>query len=446
MSYPKLLGKGSYGEVYKVDDSTIEKYVQMFKDLYIISENLNEAIFLASMKVPFISKLKGIRHSISKNMIIMRQAYCGIDLYKYSYKVSYAQRIQMLPNLMCQMARILLWLQRHTISHMDIKPSNLCIDENGYLNLTLIDMGFIGPVCKNGPMYHGTYEYGDPTYFSRKKQISFEYDMLGMGLSLVTFLTKDYMDKTEWAIRPKPTIERLVSRLKKDIPRELWNILEQMIELNEDKRIKPYDLYALSYFDDIRDIYPLEDNVEEINISTKVIYPFEESMIKTVVSWMGKVIHDIDHQFDYLMGYSAKTFLRLVTTHSIPLEQIQGYAIACILIGCSIFKVRFDLKDASYYCGQGTMYLVNDIKFFVGDTCKKLGWNLYPPFGMVDWNMPKHTTKQFFKWVRICCDPTFLVLPESDKKKEFDKIFYPGKKIKSTHTTEEIGSLFRFRK
>jgi serine/threonine protein kinase len=404
MSYPKLLGKGSYGEVNQISPTLVEKKMPWYDYKYDKYEvrNIHEAMFLKSMSAPFIPLIKDIK--IKGFDIILTQKYCGITLDKYANILSYDERVKEVPSLICQMARILVWLKDHKVAHYDIKPANLCIDKDGNLSLTLIDFGFVGPVCANSPKYFGTQSYGDPSYFKGKKQLTYEYDMMGMGLSLISFINGgDWINSDVWieGIGSSITYKSIVSKeLKKTkiSDDEILDLLVAMTDLNENDRIKPMDLYKQPILEIYQKQYPLiRDSPFQKGKSTSInIAP----NIKSIAETLGE---------EYMIGYIAKVGTNVAH------EGYRKYSVDQILAFAKLaVEMIFDFNPSTKEIDP------TDFITFMND----VEWELYPLFGMVDWNMPLRISEtQYEKWVDLCCDSNFVLAPEYAKQELFEKIF-----------------------
>lgn len=424
-----LIARGSFGSVYRVDESTIEKKMDLFDILTddepsaLHDRNIKEAIFLNSFKAPFIPKCH--QTTIRDKKIFLREQYCGITLTEYAKKLTYIQRIEMLPVLMCQMARILVWLKRHKIAHMDIKPDNLCINENN--ELTLIDFGFVAPVCKNSPRYTGTPLLGDPNAIRQKRQTSYAYDMFGMGMTIFYFLNKRYADDLKWKRFSKfpPSQANIFSEVRMKyneisistvIGDKILNLLKKMILLDEDERIKPYDLYGSSAFKNLWEKYPLYtvDRVEKY-------FPEFQSMVEVkyldiLFDWFRMIA--IKNNGFYYMGIAIKLICRLSECNPIPLELFQLYGIACIYISTILMGTRaVDLEYCEYICGG--IYSQENIANAVVEILAYCDWNIYPDSGGADWDIPHNKIVGYDEYFKAYYNFNFVRKPEFLKRIAF---------------------------
>lgn len=414
------IGSGAYGVVYMIDDSTIEKRMDLFEEGIPSHRNLKEVMFLKSFEAPFIPKIQSV--NITNQKIVIRENYCGITLDKYTEQLSYVERIRKLPELMCQMGRILIWLKRHNIAHIDIKPSNLCIDKEG--KLTLIDFGLVGPVCKNSSSYSGTLNLCDPFTVKYNKKISYEYDMMGMGLCLFYFLNKSYMEADQWTgiahlpyelAQDNANVILDLDYHKKNITKYLGHkiaeLLEEMVRLDSDNRIKPFDLYGSIAFQNLWEKYPLiTEEKEEVRIPN--IKDKDANNLRILFDWFGEVLSATKSL--HLLNYVTKLMILIISRKSLPSKYIQLYGVCCLYIADILFDldVFFPEVCEKLICNQ---YSSSIILSTVLNILAEFDWNIFPQENMADWNTEfrniSSSTRQLIV-MKNTTDFEFIVKPE----------------------------------
>lgn len=270
------IGEGSYGTVYYIDGKVHKKMEFCTDDGCVNIDNLSEVMMMSTFNAPFIPRVYSA--DIEENNIVLVQEYCGKDLFDLGEIIPESARYKMAPYILVQMSRILMWLKRHNISHMDIKPENLCLNKEG--KLYLIDWGFATPVYRNTSKYHGTEKFGDPHYFNFEMPASFEYDLMGMGLSLYNFLSQHSPNKSKWVDIPNHSedvkqekvwkllkelgnIEKnLQINLGKYVGNTIFNILKSMLDINEEERVRCHSIYTNPIFRELWKEYPIfRDNL-----------------------------------------------------------------------------------------------------------------------------------------------------------------------------------------
>jgi hypothetical protein len=122
MSSSQLINSGTYGDVFLVNPHEVQKIMTMAnEDTDPVTPNVIECSFISTFShIPFIPNHSSI--NLSGNKIYLNETNMGMDLHKYIIQTPYEQRIAMLPSLMSQMGRILLWMKQIHVAHMDIKP------------------------------------------------------------------------------------------------------------------------------------------------------------------------------------------------------------------------------------------------------------------------------------------------------------------------------------
>lgn len=205
----------------------------MLPELYFYKKYYEETDFL-----PYVYK---IIVSPNRHNIKIYMSYEGIDLFKLSNIIAYNKRIQMVPTIIDQLLDILRWLKNKNIIHMDIKPSNICFNQN--LNqIKLIDFGNTIPYDCCVLRHHiGTYEFADPSYVDPKIH-KFSYDMYSAGITILYWISK--IKLTNFPKNNKYLCDKYFKplMLSNDISNFYISLLQSMTELDENTRINIDDI------------------------------------------------------------------------------------------------------------------------------------------------------------------------------------------------------------
>jgi serine/threonine protein kinase len=186
----KYISSGGFGKVYELKNTSF--VVKKMDTKY--EENLREICFLSTYKhVPFITQIVKTEIDTTNKNIDMYMKNAGLSLRELSDKISLEERIKMVPYLMIQFARILIWMRQEKILHCDIKPRNICIDENK--NVTIIDWGFVQKTIPTKKYTIGTELFYDP--YTLEDKIDYSSEMFAFGLSICHFVTKS-LDYDKW--------------------------------------------------------------------------------------------------------------------------------------------------------------------------------------------------------------------------------------------------------
>lgn len=300
-----------------------------------------------------------------------------MNLDDFCKTIPYCDRIRLLPSIMIQMARVLLWSKSHNVAHMDIKPANICIKDD---KLTFIDWGCVGPICEHSSMYVGTHSFADPSYLEYNQKISHEYDMFSCGLTILAFLTKNYLFyDDEFRDDLEATIKSIKDAVIFYLDERYFNILCSMCCLNEKLRTTPESLYYNTIFDDIRPLYKLPDEVEEEIYDKKFI--LDDDTYRSIQDFL------IDYRRNFLSLHVGDLLEKFLSIKDI--EYDISYETACMYIADLLFNSRssnmtlIEIGAIPRY----SKYSVSDIRKKMIEICKALDWKVFPNKSLDDWNM-----------------------------------------------------------
>ena len=271
-----FLGKGSFGTVTNIPGTNNVLKTMELK----CYENFKELCFLSSYKnVPFISQLITQESNVKENWIKMTMKNAGNSFKDVKNKFSIEQKVEMIPEILAQFIRILIWMQQENIMHCDIKPANICIDKD--LFVTLIDWGFVEKIQNKKKYWIGTKRFYDPFVRNDIKIIP-RSEIFAMGFSLCNFLID--IDMHDWDYHCNIFQRRNYndSECMKKINLELLNItcLSKIKHLfiNSFGDTKYYDILTSlininpSYYIDLFEIY------SKFSSEIKMKYPLTECL------------------------------------------------------------------------------------------------------------------------------------------------------------------------
>ena len=410
-----IIGAGSYGTVYEGENNTVIKEVEGNEEDFI------EIMFLKSFgneySQQFIPKIQNIFIE-DKIKIVLND--CGKDLVKICRNTSYTNRIELIPRLLCQMGRILMWTKKHNIAHMDIKTDNFCLDSKQ--NLYLIDWGFVGPVCKNSSSYVGTHQFADPVYLKKQTRpnISHEYDMFSCGMTIIHFISKNYVDIQKdftKSLEDDVKISTVWTDISNEIGEDYVTLLKKMIDLDPKTRLTPSELYNYPAFDELRKEYPILEEPE------RKLFDFDDSirsgdinekMVNILIEWIREVAEK--YKLEHILNHTTKLIYKITNKINIKRKDYQGYGVACFMISNFIFNSQievFEFRDATYVTNN--TYTQDQIKKYVVEILELLDWNVYPEYSLPDWNITCDK-----RWVQM-----FYVNIDNDRfvsREELDKV------------------------
>lgn len=286
----KLIGKGSYGEVflikslqtqkeYALKETLITKNKEMF--LYF---SMNEINILSKLNNPYIISLKcafktQIDEETEKLNIIMEYVDNGdlnqlITKYKDDEKFFEEKRLL---NWLFQICLSLLYLKENEIIHRDIKPSNIFLLKDDTIKLA--DFGISKKVSKEDSMFIGTPVYTSPEIIS-KKDYSYKADIWSLGVTFLQliflrlpFLGEDhetlYNNIIHKILNPK-ILNKDKTGYNEDIiknySKEFIDLIDKMVSVNPDDRPSVKEILNKAIIKARMELYLKENNFDENEI------------------------------------------------------------------------------------------------------------------------------------------------------------------------------------
>jgi len=394
---PKFLGEGGFGTV-----NTVPGTNNVLKKMELkCNENLKELCFIASYKnIPFISQLVSYETNVEENWIKMTMKNAGKSFRDLKKDFPIDKKIEMVPKILAQFIRILIWMQQENLMHCDIKPANICMDNNCFV--TLIDWGFVQKVHDKNNYWIGTTRYYDP--FVQNKKANLRSEIFAMGFSLCCFLINFDMD--EWdefcSIVPltnytdKNCIEQLNKRLLFDI-----------IGLNQLKQLFIHSFGNTLYYDIISsmvNIIPsynidLFDMYEKIPVQITLDYPVSDCLSRkhNAIKLNNLSINLNDHVdiFDKVikLKFTVKKcfsllnclelFLRSLKTGKITNEE----TVNTIMIYWYISSVFNNDNAITAKNCQASLYVSENVFYEkLLNLCEQFHFDIYPERENIEWN------------------------------------------------------------
>ena len=185
----KPLGKGAYGEVWKVTHENSKKVycIKMMNKRDIYEQNLinqinKEISIMYNLNHPYSIKLYNHFEDNDKIYLIMELATNG-NLYNYiqSKKHQKNKNIDIIKKIIIQTIEIIKYLHSSNIIYRDIKPENILLDKD--FNIKLCDYGWASYFTPGHSLnvYCGTPEYVSPEVL-KKLPYNEKVDIWGIGV------------------------------------------------------------------------------------------------------------------------------------------------------------------------------------------------------------------------------------------------------------------------
>lgn len=188
----KLLGKGSYGEVYLIENiiSHAKYALKIINKQNCISNQLdlsvihNEISIQQSLKHPYIISLLSYKETNNDYQIALEYARNGSLFNKIKRTKNGFSEVSAF-KFFLQTASAIGFLHKNNLVHRDIKPENLLLDEN--YNIKLCDFGWCQNFKNILKQTCGTYEYMAPEII-QERSYNEKVDIWALGILLFEIL------------------------------------------------------------------------------------------------------------------------------------------------------------------------------------------------------------------------------------------------------------------
>ena len=292
----KLLGKGSYGQVFLIKSlQTHKEYalketlITKDKEIFLYF-SMNEISILSKLSNPYIVSLKcafktQIDEQTEKLNIIMEYVDNGdlnklITEYKDSSKYFEEKRLL---NWLFQLCLALSYLKENEIIHRDIKPSNIFLMQDDTIKLGDFGISKKKSINNNLNLFIGTPVYTSPEIIM-KKEFSFKTDIWSLGVTFLhlislhlPFVSEEEEDINENILKKKLNKEILNKEkngfndtINKTYSKEFLNLIEQMVSINPEQRPSVNDILNNIMIKQRMNEYLIENNFDEIKINKMI--------------------------------------------------------------------------------------------------------------------------------------------------------------------------------
>ena len=358
----EMIGKGGFGEVYKIEDlyenskilalKKIRSKVLSKKAVKIFKEEFR---FLTTLNHPNLVTVYDFGIDKDSDELFFTMEYIeGVTLYKKAKMIKEEEMNQVdneysehfwdeIESYLVQSARALAYIHSKKIIHYDIKPDNFIIDKFGVLKL--MDFGFAG--SKKDSKVRGTIQFLAPD-FVLKKEITHKIDFFSLGVSFYFSIygKLPFRGENKKEIVKNSAIGKFekLTDLIPQIPKYLSNIISRLMHRNSEHR----------YDDSTEIISEINDNKEGQNYRL-----FTDTGIRSYIT-SGKMIGR-KKESKFLEERSIKLFSQRIFADNKPVFLVGGYGNGKSTI-LREFKFSIQLKeDISYFTAD---FVLGDDKIF----------------------------------------------------------------------------------
>ena len=181
-----IIGKGGFGNVWKVKDKATGKYfaLKQMEKAKIIDQNserniLQERLFLAKMNSPFLVNML-CSFQDKDNLYLVLQLFTGGDLRYHLTYYNYSFTETQIKFLLSNIILGIQYLHSKGILHRDLKPENILFDDKGYAYITDFGIAWSNDEDHEGDN-SGTPAYMAPeTLFGLKQDYCVDFYSLGV--------------------------------------------------------------------------------------------------------------------------------------------------------------------------------------------------------------------------------------------------------------------------
>ena len=256
-NYIKLIGEGSYGKIYLVEDKTTKEEYALKKvictDYQELLKYKKEFELIYSLKNPNIMRIyklqiKNLDLTTSCLYVLMERAQIdwNIEVKHRKLAKKYYKESEII-SILKQLSQGLFFLQKNKIAHRDIKPQNILIFPNNVYKIA--DMGEAKEIDKNRMQMatlRGSELFMSPLLYEglkyNKKNIRhnpYKSDMFSLGLCFLYAICLNL--KVLEYIREMKDMNSIKNILNKFLNTNIYSnklieIIYRMIDLQEEKR------------------------------------------------------------------------------------------------------------------------------------------------------------------------------------------------------------------
>ena len=311
----ELIGKGSYGTVYKVEKKSSKKIFALkqlkaykLKNKYEINNLLNELKILCFHDCEYLLKCRDIFYD-NYNVNIITDFAKHSDLHNYIQKHKTKNRKiheKTIWTIFIKCCYGIDYLHQHNIIHRDLKPANILLNENA--NISIADFGISKIVEKKIKSYTmiGTPYYISPEMYSDKNYDK-KIDVWSLGCILYEMMTFNVPFQANDILGLKHKIINGI--YYKNTPNFYSNELSYMVRylLNIDPKLRPsiYQIISSNTFKKKEHELNLS-NSNDFNLKVNDKLRYEYKIPDKSLSWNNLII-DIDQDNDNKLHSPVKS-------------------------------------------------------------------------------------------------------------------------------------------
>jgi len=251
----KLIGKGTFGKVYKVTDAkgtigalkVIDKQYHKFRIQF-------KSAFEITKKINDINYVKALQWLSDKDVSWVMEYVDGKPI--SSLKFTDSNSLDKILKVMIQVCNGLVAFHSRNIIHRDLKPQNILYDKDNIVKITDFDFVKIQQTGTQITQFIGTPVYASPEHFISSYELDIRSDLYSVGVIFYELVTgklpitgkdaKEIGDKH----RLKPIV--LPSKINPNVPVGVEKIITGLLEKNPKDRYQHAHAVAVDLFKEIK--------------------------------------------------------------------------------------------------------------------------------------------------------------------------------------------------
>ena len=354
----ELLGKGRFGEVYKVtkDDEAIA-----LKEIIIEAKNKEKALILGldsteeleektqevMKEISFLNDLKGDSHIVNYIDYFVDKTE---DQYTLSIEMELLKQLDSIHDgildekdikaLLDDMLDALAVLEAHHIVHGDIKPSNIMVDDYG--NYKLTDFGISKVLGQKLVGYTKAYA---PKEVLEEGRYTSSSDLYSLGLVIYQMFNKNLLP----FMKDKDDLDSIHNRFKEELPRpegmdnDFYEFLKTALNNNPEERY-----FSAKAMKNTLDYLYKENHIPAITISvTELLLIVSKLSITNIKGMEVKVLSEaIKTTAKAATGSAVKKGI-ITKIASLPVLTKAGITAALVVSGAGYYKYK-DYQNSLY--------------------------------------------------------------------------------------------------
>jgi len=359
----KMIGKGTFGKVYKVNDEkgsvgalkVIDKqyhnYRIQFKSAYEITRKIDD-----------INYVKAYQWLSDKDVSWVMEYVDGKPV--SALKFTTRSDLDEILKAMIQVCNGLIALHSRNIIHRDLKPQNILIDQDKIVKITDFDFVKTEQTGKQISQFVGTPYYASPEHFISSYDLDIRSDLYSLGVILYELVTgklpftgkdaKEIGDKH----RLKPII--LPSKINPDIPQGVEKIIAGLLEKNPKDRYQHTHAVAMDLYEELHNKKGVKIK-EDIPYLLKPRFVNRETPLQTLNTLSDK-LKNKNGKVVLVLGESGIGKSKLIQKfyHYLQLQNVDFHHSVCKLVEhsfeplSSIFEeilgsIRTEAKKLKYF-------------------------------------------------------------------------------------------------